>query len=162
LTIWRSWKIFEVASEHPRVMETMRNRSSRDVADLVAYYARLSGVCGSAGQTGIFPQARPDPSHAGNGIASGFVWRWRAWDSTVPVVSRSGGGIGREFPSLANQNGEYVFEPARGVLRAGRAPMISTCRCGTISSLLTEDERQALADIMGRAGMQPGSSSGAR
>ncbi len=161
LTIWKELEDFRSRKRTSRVMEPIaESLSSRDVADLVAYYARLP-VFADLQDNRNFPQARPDPSHAG--MASHLVSFGDGGRGIPPCQSCHGPVAYRPgVPSLANQNGEYVLSQLEAFAGGTRANDINM-PMRTISSLLTEDERQALAEYYGAGlGLQPGSSSGAR
>ncbi len=130
--------------------------SPRDEADVVAYYARLP-VFSDPQDNRIFPQARPDPGHAA--IASRLV-SFGDGERGIPPCQACHGPVAYRpgAPLLATQNAAYVLNQLEAFTDRSRTNDINmTMRI--IAGLLTEDERQALAEYYGSGfGLQPGSS----
>ncbi len=108
---WRSgssWRISEVTSGDRARWSRSRNRfRPRDVADVVAYYAKLP-VFADPQDNRIFPQARPDPSHAA--IASRLI-SFGDGERGIPPCQACHGPVAYRpgVPSLATQNADYVL-----------------------------------------------------
>jgi cytochrome c553 len=130
--------------------------SSRDLADVVAYYARLP-VFADLQDNRSFPQARPDPVHAGAAL---HLVSFGDGERGIPPCQSCHGPVAYRIgvPPLANQNSDYVLSQLEAFANRTRANDINV-PMRTISSLLTEDERHALAEYYGSGlGLQPGSS----
>jgi cytochrome c553 len=129
--------------------------SPRDVADVVAYYAKLPAF-GDPHDKRIFPQSRPDPGRAG--IASRLV-SFGDGERGIPPCQACHGPVGYRpgAPLLVNQNAEYVLNQLEAFASGGRANDINM-PMRTIAGLLTEDERHALAEYYGAGlGLEPAS-----
>jgi cytochrome c553 len=157
LAVWKELEDFRSHKRTSRVMEPIaESLSSRDVADLVAYYAKVP-VFSDLQDNRNFPQARPDPGHAG--MASHLV-SFGDGERGIPPCQACHGPVAYRpgVPSLANQNAEYVLSQLEAFANGMRANDINM-PMRTISSLLSEDERHALAEYYGSGmGREPGSS----
>ena len=157
LAIWKQLEDFRSHKRKSRAMEPIaESLSSQDLVDVVAYYAKLP-VFADLQDNRIFPQARPDPSHAG--VASRLV-SFGDGERGIPPCQACHGPVAYRIgvPSLANQNADYVLSQLEGFANRSRANDINM-PMRTISSLLTEDERHALAEYYGSGlGLQQGSS----
>ncbi len=130
--------------------------SLRDVADVVAYYAKLPAF-DDPQDNRIFPESRPDPGHAA--IASRLV-SFGDGERGIPPCQACHGPVAYRpgVPSLANQNAEYVLSQLEAFASENRANDINL-PMRTIAKLLTEDERHALAEYYGAGlGLEPASS----
>jgi cytochrome c553 len=130
--------------------------SPRDVADVVAYYAKLP-VFADPQDNRIFPQAQPDPSHAA--IASRLV-SFGDGERGIPPCQACHGPVAYRpgVPSLASQNAEYVLNQLEAFGSGTRANDINM-PMRTIAVLLTDEERHALAEYYGAGlGLEPASS----
>jgi cytochrome c553 len=157
LTIWKQLEDFRSHKRTSRAMEPIaESLSPRDLADVVAYYAKLP-VFSDLQDNRSFPQSRPDPAHAG--MASHLVSFGDGGRGIPPCQSCHGPVAYRiGVPSLANQNADYVLTQLEAFANRTRTNDINM-PMRTISTLLTEDERHALAEYYGAGlGMQPGSS----
>jgi cytochrome c553 len=157
LTIYKQLEDFRSHKRGSRTMEPIaESLSSRDVVDVVAYYARLP-VFADLQDNRNFPQARPDPVHAG--IASHLISFGDGGRGIPPCQSCHGPVAYRiGVPPLMNQNADYVLSELEAFANRTRANDINM-PMRTIASLLTEDERHALAEYYGSGlGLQPGSS----
>jgi len=123
--------------------------SSRDLADVVAYYAKLPVFTDAQDNRG-FPGAQPAPKHAA--VASQLV-SFGDGERGIPPCQACHGPVAYRpgVPSLATQNSEYVLGELEAFANRTRSNDINMAM-RTISALLTEDERQALAEYYG-AGM---------
>lgn len=157
LAIWKELQDFRNHKRSSRAMEPIaESLSARDVADVVAYYAKLP-VFTDLQDNRIFPEARPDPGHAGT--ASRLV-SFGDGERGIPPCQSCHGPVAYRIgvPSLANQNADYVLSQLEAFANRTRANDINM-PMRTISTLLTEEERRALAKYYGSGlGLQPGSS----
>ena len=154
------WKQLEDFKTHKRLSHTMdpiaSSLSPRDEADVVAYYARLP-IFTDPQDNRVFPQSRPDPVHAA--IALHLV-SFGDGERGIPPCQACHGPVAYRpgVPSLATQNADYVLTQLEAFADGTRANDINM-PMRTIAGLLTEDERQALADYYGSGlGLQPGGS----
>jgi cytochrome c553 len=153
------WKELEDFRSHKRMSPEMEpiaeSLSPRDTADVVAYYAKLP-VFGDLEDKRIFPQAQPDPGRVA--VASHLV-SFGDGERGIPPCQACHGPVAYRIgvPLLANQNGEYVLNQLEAFANRTRANDINM-PMRTISGLLTDDERHALAEYYGSGlGLQPGS-----
>jgi len=158
------WKQLEDFRSHKRLSHAMdpiaESLSSRDEADVVAYYTKLP-VFSDPQDNRIFPQPRPDPAHAA--IASHLV-SFGDGERGIPPCQACHGPVAYRpgVPSLATQNAGYVLKQLEAFADGSRANDINM-PMRTIAGLLTNDERQALAEYYGSGlGLQPGSSTAPR
>jgi cytochrome c553 len=156
LTIWKQLEDFR---SHKRLSRDMNpiaeSLSPRDVADVVAYYAKLPAFADPADKR-IFPQSRPDPVPAG--IASHLI-SFGDGERGIPPCQACHGPVGYRpgAPLLTNQNAEYVLNQLEAFASGSRANDINM-PMRTIAGLLTEDERHALAGYYGAGlGLEPAS-----
>jgi cytochrome c553 len=154
------WKQLEDFRAHKRLSRTMgpiaESLASRDVADVVAYYARLP-VFQDSQDNRVFPQNRPEENHAAT--ASHLV-SFGDGERGIPPCQACHGPVAYRpgAPSLATQNAEYVLNQLEAFASRSRANDINQ-PMRTIAALLTDDERHALGEYYGSGlGLQPGSS----
>jgi cytochrome c553 len=154
------WKQLEDFRTHKRLSHTMdpiaASLSPRDEADVVAYYARLP-IFTDPQDNRVFPQSRPDPARAA--IALHLV-SFGDGERGIPPCQACHGPVAFRpgVPSLATQNADYVLTQLEAFAKGTRADDINM-PMRTIAELLTEEERQALAEYYGSGlGLQPGSS----
>jgi len=134
--------------------------SSRDVADVVAYYAKLPAF-DDPQDNRIFPQARTDSSHAA--IASRLI-SFGDGERGIPPCQACHGPVAYRpgVPSLANQNAEYISNQLEAFASQTRANDINM-PMRTIAALLTGEERHAIAEYYGSGlGLEPASATGAK
>jgi cytochrome c553 len=153
------WKELEDFRSHKRVSRAMGpmadSLSSRDVADVVAYYAKLP-VFADLQDNRSFPQSMPDAKYAATashliGFGDGERGIPPCQACHGPVAYRPG------VPALASQNAAYVLSQLEAFASGGRENDINM-PMRTISTLLTDEERHALAEYYGSGlGLQPGS-----
>lgn len=157
LALWKQLEDFQTHKRIARAMEPIaESLSARDVADVVAYYSKLP-VFTDLQDNRSFPQLRPDPSHAA--IALRLISFGDGERGMPPCQSCHGPVAYRPgVPSLVTQNADYILSQMEAFARGTRANDINL-PMRTISTLLTEDERHALAEYYGSGlGLQPGSS----
>ncbi len=154
------WKQLEDFRTHKRLSHAMdpiaASLSPRDQADVVAYFAKLP-IFSDPQDNRAFPQSRPDPAHAA--IALHLV-SFGDGERGIPPCQACHGPVAYlpGVPSLATQNGDYVLNQLEAFANGTRANDINM-PMRTIAGLLTEQERQALAEYYGSGlGLQLGSS----
>ncbi len=161
LAIWKQLQDFRSHKRASKAMEPIaESLSPRDVGDVVAYYSKLP-VFTDAQDNRSFPQPRPDATQAAR--ASRLV-SFGDGERGIPPCQACHGPVGYRpgVPSLSNQNAGYVLSQLEAFASRTRANDINM-PMRTIATLLTGDERRALADYYGSGlGLQPGSSSGPR
>jgi cytochrome c553 len=130
--------------------------SPRDEADVVAYFSRLP-VFTDPQDNRSFPQSRPNPSHAA--IATHLV-SFGDGERGIPPCQACHGPVAYRpgVPSLMTQNADYVLIQLEAFANGTRANDINQ-PMRTIASLLTKEERKALAEYYGSGlGLQTGTS----
>jgi len=120
--------------------------SLRDSADVAAYFSMLPTARDPEDKR-VYPQPAPDAAHvriAARLIASGDPQRG------LPACDVCHGPIAvvRGAPLLIFQNGDYLLHQLDGFATGTRANDINV-RMRSIATLLTEEERQALAQYYG-------------
>jgi len=154
LAVWKQMEDFQTLKRPSRPMNAIaESLSSRDVADLVAYYAKLP-VFRDPQDNRTFPQSRPDPAHAA--VASRLV-SFGDGERGIPPCQACHGPVAYRpgVPSLATQNADYVLNQLEAFANRTRANDINM-PMRTIAALLTAEERQALAEYYGSGlGLQP-------
>jgi cytochrome c553 len=157
LAIWKQLEDFRTHKRPSHAMDPIAaSLSPRDEADVVAYFSRLP-VFSDPQDNRIFPQARPEPAHAT--IASRLV-SFGDGERGIPPCQACHGPVAYRpgVPSLATQNADYVLKQLEAFANRTRANDINE-PMRTIAALLTEDERQAIAEYYGSGlGLEPGSS----
>jgi cytochrome c553 len=155
LAIWKQLEDFRSRKRQSRVMEPIADTlSARDVADVAAYYAELP-VFPDPQDNRVFPQPQIAAAHleaASRLIAFGDGTRG------IPPCQACHGPVAYKTgaPSLAMQNNEYVLNQLEAFANKTRANDIDE-PMRTIATLLSEDERHALAEYYGAGlGLQPG------
>jgi cytochrome c553 len=144
------WKQLEDFRTHKRLSHTMdpiaASLSPRDEADVVAYYPKLP-IFSDPQDNRVFPQSQPDPAQAA--IASHLV-SFGDGERGVPPCQACHGPVAYRpgVPSLATQNADYVLKQLEAFANGTRANDINK-PMRTIAGLLTEEERQALAEYYG-------------
>ena len=158
------WKQLEDFRTHKRLSHAMdpiaESLSSRDEADVVAYYAALP-VFTDPQDNRIFPQSRPEASHAA--IASRLI-TFGDGERGIPPCQACHGPVAYRpgVPSLATQNADYVLNQLEAFANRTRANDINM-PMRTIAAQLSGEERKALAEYYGSGlGLQPASSTAPR
>jgi cytochrome c553 len=159
LAVWKQLEDFRSYKRLSREMNPIaESLSSRDVADVVAYYAKLPAFA-DFGDNRVFPQSRPDPGAAA--IASRLV-SFGDGERGIPPCQACHGPVAYRpgVPPLANQNAEYVLDQLEAFANQTRANDINM-PMRTIAALLTGEERYAIAEYYGSGlGLEPASSTG--
>jgi cytochrome c553 len=156
LAIWKQLEDFRTHKRTSRAMEEIaESLSSRDVVDVVAYYAKLP-VFSDPQDNRIFPQSQSDPSQAS--IASRLISFGDGGRGIPPCQACHGPVAYRTgVPSLATQNADYVLNQLEAFGKRTRANDINM-PMRTIAAQLTEAEKRALAEYYGSGlGLQPAS-----
>jgi cytochrome c553 len=157
LTIWKQLSDFRARKRISRTMGPIaESLSSRDIADVVAYYSKLP-VFSDLQDNRIFPETAPDSRRAS--IASHLI-SFGDGERGIPPCQACHGPVAYRpgAPSLATQNGEYVLNQLEAFADRSRSNDINE-PMRIIASLLTRDERHALAEYYGAGlGMQAGNS----
>ncbi|MGA9389687.1 MAG: hypothetical protein WBV69_04495 [Candidatus Sulfotelmatobacter sp.] len=155
LATWKQLEDFRSHKRASRAMEPIAEAlSARDEGDLVAYYAKLP-VFADLQDNRSFPQTRPDPSH---GAAALHLVSFGDGERGIPPCQACHGPVAYRIgvPSLMTQNSEYILNQLEAFASGSRANDINM-PMRTISRLLTDDERHALAEFYGSGlGLQPG------
>lgn len=157
LAIWKQLEDFRSHKRQSRAMGPIADSlSTRDVSDVVAYYAQLPAFADPQDNR-IFPQSRPDPGHTA--IASRLV-SFGDGERGIPPCQACHGPVAYRpaVPSLATQNAVYVLNQLEAFASQTRANDINM-PMRTIAALLNDDERHALAEYYGSGlGLEPASS----
>jgi len=157
LAILKQLEDFRSHKRLSRVMNPIADSlSSRDVSDVVAYYAKLPAFADPQDNR-IFPQSRPDSSRAAS--ASRLI-SFGDGERGIPPCQACHGPVAYRpgVPSLATQNTEYVLNQLEAFASQSRANDINM-PMRTIAALLTDDERHAIAEYYGSGlGLEPASS----
>jgi cytochrome c553 len=158
------WKQLEDFRTHKRLSHTMdpiaESLSPRDEADVSAYYSRLP-IFSDPQDNRAFPQSRPESVRAAS--ASRLV-AFGDGERGIPPCQACHGPVGFRpgVPSLATQNDVYILNQLEAFANGTRTNDINE-PMRTIAGLLSEDERQALAEYYGSGlGLQTGSSTASR
>ncbi len=161
LTVWKQLHDFQSRKRLSPPMNPIADAlSARDVADVVAYYAKLP-IFSDREDHRVFPQSPPEAAHAE--VASRLV-SFGDGERGIPPCQACHGPVAYRpgAPSLTTQNADYILNQLEAFANRTRTNDINQ-PMRTIASLLTEEERHALADYYGAGlGLQPGSSSGAK
>jgi len=147
LAIWKQLQDFRAHKRMSRVMVPIaESLAARDVEDVVAYYAKLP-VFPDPQDNRVFPQTQGESAHSG--IASHLV-SFGDGERGIPPCQSCHGPVAYRtgVPSLMTQNGDYVLNQLEGFANGTRANDINE-PMRTIAKLLSEDERQALAEYYG-------------
>jgi cytochrome c553 len=157
LAIWKQLEDFQTHKRMSRVMVPIaESLSARDVADVVAYYAKLP-VFLDPQDNRVFPQTLTESAHSA--IASHLV-SFGDGERGIPPCQSCHGPVAYRtgVPSLMTQNGDYLLNQLEGFASGTRANDINE-PMRTIAKLLSDDERHALAEYYGAGlGLQTASS----
>lgn len=161
LAIWKQLEDFRARKRQSRVMVPISEElSPADVADVVAYFSTFP-VYRDLQDNRVFPQAQITGAHSAT--ASRLV---SFGDGTrgIPPCDACHGPVAYKTgaPSLVTQNRDYILDQLEAFASGARANDINQAM-RTIAALLSEDERQSLAEYYGAGyGSQPASASGLR
>jgi cytochrome c553 len=157
LAIWKQLEDFQTHKRMSRVMVPIaESLSARDVADVVAYYAKLP-VFPDPQDNRVFPQTLTESAHSA--IASHLV-SFGDGERGIPPCQSCHGPVAYRtgVPSLVTQNGDYLLNQLEGFASGTRANDINE-PMRTIAKLLSDDEKHALAEYYGAGlGLQTASS----
>ncbi len=159
--IWKQLEDFRAHKRTSRVMQPIvESLSSRDLADVVAYFAALP-VFLDPQDNRIFPQSQTEAAHTA--IAARLI-TFGDGERGIPPCQACHGPVAYKIgaPSLANQNADYVLNQLEAFAGRNRVNDINE-PMRTIAMLLSEDERHALAEYYGAGlGLQPAGASAAK
>jgi cytochrome c553 len=159
LALWKQLQDFQSHKRLSRVMNPIaESLTPRDVADVAAYYARVP-VFADPQDNRSFPQSRPNQTHM---AAASRIISFGDGERGIPPCQSCHGPVAYRpgAPALATQNADYVLNQLEAFASGTRANDINM-PMRTVSRLLTEEERHALAEYYGSGlGLQPGSSTG--
>ncbi|HVI08226.1 MAG TPA: c-type cytochrome [Candidatus Binatia bacterium] len=147
LTNWKQLQDFRDHKRSSRVMEPIAaSLSTQDMADVVAYYARLP-VFVDFQDNRAFPQAAPSAQQAE--VATRLV-SFGDGERGIPPCQACHGPVAYRpgAPALMTQNGDYLLQQLEAFANGGRTNDINESM-RVITSLLTESEKQALARYYG-------------
>jgi cytochrome c553 len=154
LSIWKELQDFRSHKRMSPVMSPIAEAlTPRQIADVAAYYSALP-VFSDPQDNRSFPQISPDPSHA---PAASHLIVFGDGERGIPPCQSCHGPIAYRpgAPALMNQNAAYVLTQLQNFSTGARANDINM-PMRTISGLLTDEERHALADFYGSGlGLQP-------
>lgn len=156
LVIWKQLQDFRAGKRVSHPMNPIaQSLSSRDVADVSAYYWKLP-IFYDPDDKRAFPQPAHDP------VRKGMAWRlinFGDGERGIPPCQSCHGPVAFRpgAPSLITQNSDYILQQLEDFANGTRANDINEAM-RTIASLLSDDERHALAEYYGAGlGMNPGS-----
>ena len=156
LAMWKQLRDFQAHKRLSRAMNPVaESLSSRDVADVVAYFAKLP-VFPDPQDNRAFPQS---PTGSAYAVVASRLVAFGDGERGIPPCQACHGPVAYRpgVPSLATQNSDYVLNQLEAFANRARANDINE-PMRTIAVLLTEQERQAIAEYYGGGfGMQPGS-----
>jgi cytochrome c553 len=156
LALWKQLQDFRARKRMSRTMGPVaESLSAKDVADVVAYYAKLPLFIDPQDNR-IFPEPAPDSRRAS--IASHLI-SFGDGERGIPPCQACHGPVAFRpgAASLAMQNADYVLNQLEAFVDRSRANDINE-PMRVISGLLSDDERHALAEYYGAGlGMQAGS-----
>lgn len=160
LAVWKQLEDFSAGKRQSRVMVPIaQSLSLRDIADLAAYYSTLP-VFPDPQDNRVFPQSPTGPSH--QEMASRLV-TFGDGERGIPPCQSCHGPVAFKIgaPSLSTQNADYLLNQLEAFSKRQRTNDVNE-PMRTIASLLSEEERHALAEYYGAGlGLQPSSASGA-
>lgn len=147
LALWKQLEDFRTRKRMSRAMGPIaESLSAKDVADVVAYYAKLP-VFADLLDNRVFPQSHPDTAQQ---IEAQHLVSFGDGERGIPPCQACHGPVAYKqgAPSLMTQNSEYVLNQLEAFASRSRANDINM-PMRTIAGLLTEDERKALAAYYG-------------
>jgi len=154
------WKQLEDFRSRKRLSLAMgpiaQSLSARDVVDVVAYFAALP-LFSDPQDDRVFPQSR---TAAGQDTVASRLITFGDGERGIPPCQSCHGPVAYRtgVPSLATQNADYLLNQLEAFANGTRANDINE-PMRTIASLLTEEERRALAEYYGSGlGLQSASS----
>jgi cytochrome c553 len=147
LALWKQLQDFHAHKRSSPVMVPIADSlAGRDIADLVAYYSSLP-LFSDPQDNRSFPQLQPDFAHAS--LASHLI-SFGDGERGIPPCQACHGPVAYRpgAPALMYQNSDYVLNELEAFASRNRANDINM-PMRTISALLTDDERHALAQYYG-------------
>ena len=153
LSFWKQVEDFRSAKRTSSVMEEIaKGLSTRDAADLAAYYSMLP-TSSDPQDNRSFPQAMQDPSRASIAIP---LILFGDGQRGIPPCQSCHGPVSyvNGAPPLAHQNGSYLQEQLEHFSSGYRTNDINV-RMRSIARQLTPEEKTAVSQYYG-AGLGPG------
>ena len=161
LAIWKQLQDFRSHKRQSKVMVPIAEElRGHDAADLAAYLSRFP-VYRDLQDNRVFPEAQISGAHL---AAAARLISFGDGTRGIPPCDACHGPVAYKIgaPSLATQNREYIMSQLEAFANASRANDINEAM-RTISALLSDDERQALAEYYGAGlGLQPAGAGGAK
>jgi len=152
LSFWKQMEDFRSGKRASPVMqEAVAALSTRDSADLAAYYSMLP-TASDPQDNRAFPQAMQDPSHAQIAIR---LILFGDGQRGIPPCQSCHGPVSyvNGAPLLAHQNGSYLQEQLENFASGSRSNDINV-RMRSIARHLKAEERTAVSEYYG-AGLGP-------
>ena len=153
LSFWKQMEDFRSGKRASPVMQgAVAGLSTRDSADLAAYYAMLP-TASDPQDSRSFPQAMKDPTRASVAIR---LILFGDGQRGIPPCQSCHGPVSyvNGAPPLAVQNGSYLQEQLDNFANGSRSNDINI-RMRSIARRLTAEEKEAIAEYYG-AGLGPG------
>jgi len=147
LSFWKQMEDFRSGHRGSSLMEPVAAAlSSRDFADLAAYYSVLPDTPDPLASH-AFPQSSPPPGHAGLAVR---LITLGDGQRGVPPCQACHGPVARVLgaPSLMTQNADYILAQLNAFAGGTRANDINL-RMRSIAGQLTDIEKQAIAEYYG-------------
>jgi len=147
LALWKQMNDFRAGKRESPIMQAVASELSfQDYADLAAYFSLLPTYPDLA-DTRSFPQAVPPSVHA---AAAARLVKGGDGQRGIPPCQACHGPVGhvKGAPSLMTQNTSYIQEQLEQFANGTRSNDINMSM-RSIASLLTDDEKQALAAYYG-------------
>jgi len=160
-SIWKQLEDFRTQKRISPVMQPIvASLSERDVADVAAYYSMLPNFPDPQDNRS-FPQSAPQPAHVA--LASRLVSTGDG-ERGIPPCQACHGPVAYRTgaPALSTQNADYIVRQLQNFADNTRSNDINM-PMRTIASLLTEEEKHALAEYYGSGlGMLPAAATAPR
>ncbi len=153
LSFWKQMEDFRSGKRASPVMQSqVAGLSTRDSADLAAYYSMLP-TASDPQDSRVFPEAMKDPSRASVAIR---LILFGDGQRGIPPCQSCHGPVSyvNGAPLLAVQNGSYLEEQLDNFANGSRSNDINV-RMRSIARQLTAEEKEAIAEYYG-AGLGPG------
>jgi cytochrome c553 len=161
LAVFKQLEDFRTHKRLSRAMNPIaESLAPRDVADVAAYYAKVP-VYADPQDNRAFPQSKPEHGHEAMAL---HLISFGDGERGIPPCQACHGPVAYRpgVPSLETQNADYVLNQLEAFASGSRSNDINM-PMRTIASVLTEEERHAIAEYYGSGlGLQPGSSTGQR
>lgn len=147
LAAWKQLQDFRTGKRMSRAMGPIAaSLSTRDLADVVVYYAKLP-VFADSQDNRVFPRAHPEAAQQASAL---HMITFGDGKRGIPPCQACHGPVAYKqgAPSLMAQNSEYVLNQLEAFASRARTNDINM-PMRTIAGLLTDNERKALAAYYG-------------